>query len=122
MKASEFAYWLQGYFEIQGGAEALTATQAQKIYDRTQKIAPAQTDVDAKAQSFVSFAQGVLLMATQNAGDANTLKFVTDTLRTKLNDTFIHAIDPSYAGDQTHFQHTHDGGPVLPPRQPGMRC
>jgi len=121
MKASEFAYWLQGYFEIQGGAEALTATQAQKIYDRTQKIAPAQTDVDVKAQGFVSFAQGVLLMATQNAGDANTLKFVTDTLRTKLNDTFIHAIDPSYAGDQTHFQQTHDSS-VLPPRQPGMRC
>jgi len=111
MKAVEFAFWLQGYFELTGGADPLTATQAQKIAQKAATVKAGTGEAEAKANDYVAFAQGVLLMAGQTA-DGAALGFATQTLKSRLNDLFLHAIDPTMQGDQQQLRRTHrpEGG------------
>ena len=124
MKATEFVYWLQGYFEINGAGNDLTQAQAQAVFKKAESAKSGQGDVEEKAQEFVKFADRILYPTTlENFVDAKYLKTATQELKAKLNDLFIHAIDPSYDGDQNQLNQTHNGGPKPPlDYGPGWRC
>lgn len=112
MKAVDFAYWLQGYFEMTGEGAALTAAQAEKIHLKAKTVEAGTSPSEAEARNFVSFAQGVLMLARQPGAD---LGLATATLKTRLNDLFVHAIDPTMQGDQQQLRRTHrpEGGGLL---------
>ena len=108
MKAVDFAFWLQGHFEIKGDNAPLTRQQADVVLKKAQTVVAGPGAAEAQAQVFVSFAQGALLMATQSPVlDNGALTFATDTLRNKLNDLLVHAIDPTIKGDQEQLRRTH---------------
>jgi hypothetical protein len=113
MKATDFAYYLQGFFEITGGANALTETQAKNLFKKAESV-EAGGGAEAKAQAFVDYTKGILFAADQGLADPSYLSAATNNLRTKLNDLFVHAIDPSYAGDQTQFGQIHKPKPNAP--------
>jgi hypothetical protein len=120
MKAADFAYYLQGYFEINGGDAGLTQPQIQSVLKKAESVTKGQGAAEDKAQEFVSYTKGALsTVARINLPRAEWLKDITDDLKTKLNDLFIHAIDASYAGDQSTFNNIHR------PQGPGgleVRC
>jgi hypothetical protein len=121
MKAVEFAYWLQGYFEINGGAEALTTVQARQVLHRAGTVTAGRDEVEIKAASFIAYTQGILFPVTQAVPPSQEfLKMATVDLKNKLSDLFIHAIDSSYAGDQAQFGAAHK--PDFPNYGDGMRC
>jgi hypothetical protein len=104
MKATEFAYYLQGYFEIDGNDRALTNAQAKKVLERAKQSKP---DGNAQAQSFADYTAGVLFPVTVEDQSDKFLSTVTRELKTKLNDLFIHAIDPNVPGNQEQLRNTH---------------
>jgi hypothetical protein len=118
MKAVEFAYWLQGYFEIEGSSSVLTQAQLSSIKERAEKVQASRDQVELQAKSFVDYVLGAI-SAVPARRDEQARATVSQNIRQKLNDLFVHAIDPSYSGDQTHFNQTHNNGGHRPP---GMRC
>jgi hypothetical protein len=107
MKATEFAYWLQGYFEIKGGDAPLSNTQAQQILQKAKTVKADATPVEVQSRSFVDYAAGMLFPASLEEQPDKFLSAVTRELKTKLNDLFIHAIDPTLPGDQEKLRETH---------------
>jgi hypothetical protein len=99
------AYWLQGFFEI-GGSDALSDEQIKKVAKAAQ---------DAPASDLSKFILSTVLDNLDNHQAIGPL------LAKKLAETFKHDIDPSYPGDQSHFNSIHSGG-----KPPGpdnvMRC
>lgn len=101
---TEFAYWLQGFFEI-SGTDQLTVDQA-KIILEAAKTLPANQQ---------KLAQKITDTIIQN-GAANAGPEIAEI----LNDMFEHHIDPSYAGNQDQFNSIHNNGKW--PNKPGVRC
>ena len=101
---TEFAYWLQGFFEI-SGTDQLTVDQA-KIILEAAKTLPANQQ---------KLAQKITDTIIQN-GAANAGPELAEI----LNDMFEHHIDPSYAGNQNQFNSIHNNGKG--PNKPGVRC
>lgn len=100
----QFAYWLQGYFEI-AGTEKLTDAQLLKI-----------AGAAAKVEQKGPLTRFVLDNIAVNAAGHKIAKF--------LNDTFIHDIDQTYEGDQDEFNDIHNAGQQSSrprPRTPGPR-
>jgi hypothetical protein len=116
MKATDFAFFLQGFFEIDGGTQALTKKQARQVLEKADSVVPGEGEAENKAAAFVAYTQGVLTTALDAGSVSET---TTNRLRSKLNDLFIHAIDPTIPGDQEHLRKTHrpdppdDNGPKL---------
>lgn len=119
MKAAEFAYWMQGYFEINGDGRSLTENQALLVLKKAESVKAGSDAVEGKAQSSVSFAQGMLFPVSEGMVDEAFLKSASQKMKNKLHDLFAHTIDPSYEGAQSDFNAIHEGG--RPPR-PVMRC
>ncbi len=118
MKAAEFAYWLQGYFEIKGGDAPLSNAQAQQILEKVKSVKAENNPVEAQANSFSDYAKGLLFPVTLEDQSDKFLASVTKELKTKLNDLFVHAIDPSLPGDQSVLRQAHrprpdDGRPRI---------
>ncbi len=88
----EFAYWLQGAFEI-GEIETFTSAQIRCIQQR-------MNDIPEKDGYSLALWK---VLATFPPGQA------TEILRYMLNEVFIHDIDPTYEGDQQFLRHVHDG-------------
>ena len=109
MNAVQFAFWLQGYFEIQGGTPSLNTNQAQAVLKKAQAVRAENSEAEREAGAFVAFTEGTLSVALE-ARDPALLTSTTGRLATKLNDLFIHAIDPTIQGDQTHLRRTHRPG------------
>lgn len=107
MKAAEFAYWLQGYFEIKGGEEPLSNAQGQAILAKAKAVKADAGTVEEKAHSFADYAAGLLFPISVEDQSDKFLAAVTKELRTKLNDLFVHAIDPTLPGDQAVLRNTH---------------
>jgi hypothetical protein len=116
MKATEFVYWLQGYFEITGTTTTtLTPYQAQQVLQKAESVKDdGQSNADTQARDFVAYTKGVLFPVTQSIDDQKFLKAVSDNMQKKLNDLFIHAIDPAIPGDQQQHRQAH-----RPERPPG---
>lgn len=88
----DFAYWLQGAIEIDELSE-FTDEQVKLIRRRLNNIS--QKD---------AFSGAVwLALAVHNKEEA------FEIINKELQKKFIHDIDPSYDGDQEHFQNIHDG-------------
>jgi hypothetical protein len=108
MKAVEFAYWLQGYFEIDGTAPVLTTSQLRKINARAEAVQAGTDAAELSAKSYVDFTKGALsLLPPSGEADAGMARGISENLRTRLNDLFIHAIDPAIKGDQSQLRKTH---------------
>lgn len=99
----QLAYWLQGFFEINGGADL--------SYKQIQTIVAAVGKVDQKG-AVANFVLDTFAKTDQ--------KDFGPAIAAHLEKVFKHDIDPSYDGDQTDFNDKHNGG-FTPPR-PGMRC
>lgn len=114
MNAIEFAYWLQGRFELD--SRDLTRDEMAVVAKRAAAVKMPQqaSAAESRAVAFVGLAKGL----AGTPGIASEVVCVT--LRKELNDLFIHAIDQSYKGDQQKFNDLHGGdkdeGPVLRPR------
>ena len=114
MNAIEFAYWLQGRFELD--ARDLTRAETEVVFKRASvvKMPESANVAESRAVAFVGLAKG--LSGTPGIAP----EVLSMTLRKELNDLFVHAIDQSYKGDQSKFNDLHNGdkdeGPVLRPR------
>jgi hypothetical protein len=105
----DFAYWLQGKFEIDDGNNHayMTLAQAKKILEKANSVdVSAGADVD----NFVIYAKNLLFPAGENMGDSDFYSEAATKLRRKLNDLFVHAIDPTIQGDQTQLKEIHKPG------------
>ncbi len=110
MKAREFCYWLQGYFELTGDAGnrspvTLGATAIQCIKAHLALVKELDAD---HANVFVAWLTLRIGIATE-LGAMDTAE-----VRRMLGAQFKHEIDPSYKGDPVKLQAIHGGeGPTL---------
>ncbi len=97
----ELAYWLQGYFEI-AGTTALSEGQALHILRAANAV---ERDKRGPVATFI-----IETLVTHN-----DLRQAGRVLAAKLNETFIHVIDPTIPGDQKRNRQAHDGDKPSPP-------
>jgi hypothetical protein len=90
MNNINFAFWLQGFFELRSQPEPLTQNQVELIYSHLQLA----KKVDGKLDSFGAWLEALLdLVKTGSAKlDEKTMELIT----TKLGELFQHEIDPLY--------------------------
>ena len=101
MKATEFAYWLQGYFKINDKAPVLTLKQAAQVLEKAATVKAGFGEVEAKAQALVTYTQERLHPMVQGRPSSIGLEYViTENLQKKLDDLFVHMIAPYYKADQ----------------------
>ncbi len=118
MRAREFAFWLQGFFELNGRDEALSVDQSKLVLQKLQKVQTGTDLVEQSAGAYVQFAKGALtsIEFLEPYEQAKVLVGITAKLRVDLDNLFVHAIDPSMPGDQEQHRSRHrpDGkGPGL---------
>jgi hypothetical protein len=122
MNARDFAYFAQGFFELNDGAKSLTEAQAKQLYKKAESVVKGQGGVEDKAQEVVDYTKGLLFFATQNHPNSDVistfLSSSTKALKEKLNDLFVHAIDPTVPGDQQQLRDVHN--PKRPPPSGGL--
>jgi hypothetical protein len=116
VRAVEFAYWLQGYFELSPeGAIVLSERQIQIIKNHLALV----REVD-KDNSFTSWLNGIL-----EAIDLGLRidEKATTKIQERLNNCFQHEIDPTYKGDPQKLAGIHAGKPgsPRPPQGPDSR-
>ena len=120
MKAVEFAYWLQGYFEIKDASthpinpfgmfeDELSRDQVTGLLEKAGTVQVGESAAEKKAGIFVEFVKTTLAKQPFRA--------TATAIKEKLHELFIHDIDPSYEGDQSVLGKLHKSGP-----EPGMRC
>jgi hypothetical protein len=105
MKANEFCYWLQGFFELNAARESVPV-----LDQRLMRCVKAHLALVAKCEPlhenlFVAW----LTLRTEgvDAFDAGR----TEETRRMLASQFRHVIDPGYAGAPGELQSIHDGVP-----------
>jgi len=115
MKARDFIYFTQGYFEIAEASNTpstLSLDQAKILKDNIQKIDKSFNPdfIEQQCLNTVSFIGGVLaILDMQASPTSEKLDNISKIIQTKLNETFVHSVDPSYEGNQKDFQDIHDG-------------
>ena len=92
LSTTEFAYWLQGAFEI-SGCGTLSEEQVEKIMQRLCSL---------KELDQHTFCNGYILTHYE-------IESASAGVRKLQNELFVHDIDPSYAGDQDFFHAVHRG-------------
>jgi hypothetical protein len=128
MNAKDFAYWLQGYFEVKeadsndarvtGRDGYLSGFQAKAVLEKAESVKPGTDPVEAQAQNFVMYVQGALSTLKFETPTLGFLVSTTTNLKIKLNELFVHAIDPALPGDQAVNRKAHrpdaspDGRPL----------
>lgn len=110
MNATGFAYWIQGFFEIHGNDPVLTDQQAQLVLKTARAVKGGDSNSERDAQAFVDYTAGMLFMCELGLTPKGFLEKASKELRQQLHDLFVHAIDPSYEGDQEHFHDLHNPG------------
>ncbi|MBS1994407.1 MAG: hypothetical protein JSS83_28035 [Cyanobacteria bacterium SZAS LIN-3] len=117
MTPRDFCYWLQGHFENrepERAKEGVSAFALSMIKKHLELVSRAKFDAnrfpDANAgKSFCDFLEG--FFAAHEGSELSPA--LTEKIRTKLNDTFVHAIDPTFS-NRAELSRMHDGdGPVL---------
>ncbi|GEM_PF-1627298 len=122
MKTQEFAYYLQGYFEINGSDNIISTRMANVLDNKLKKLETAQTDAPQLLE-FVGMVKGLLPLLKSESTTNDMRATLSKQIGDQLNNAFVHAIDPSYAGDQNQFNQTHSGGKKpTTDLEPGMRC
>jgi hypothetical protein len=117
MKAVEFCYWLQGYFELseEGEPRALTSKQIACVKAHLALVAKVDPAHD---NMFVEWLGGYLDMPPDMSRFAK--------IKRMLASQFQHVVDPSYGGDKEVLQSIHDGSSVFAadgnPKPGVLRC
>jgi len=124
LKQTEFCYWLQGYFElgaIAGGASLLlTLEQAACVRNHLELVkacnvggatyAKGKTPAMKPITGFCAWLDGTLELALKiSDGQQHISDISLELIKTRLNDEFLHVIDPQQPGDKEVLQATHDG-------------
>jgi hypothetical protein len=133
MKFDQFAYWLQGYFELGDHFDAesleasktkkatpfLTITQVQCVKSHIQLHFECVLRENEQPEPFICWLEGSLnyydkLPVPEQAN-------VVREIRERLNNLFIHKIDPQMPGDKDSLQDIHDGkgSKEKPPKRQG---
>ena len=100
MTPRDFAYWLQGFFELQSDPKQnLTPKQVQTINSH---IALVNEEGGA---NYLTMTIGALLAGSEAGGLSNTAP-----IRAVLSAHFEHVIDPQSKGEQSHLNSIHNGG------------
>jgi hypothetical protein len=118
MRSIEFAYWLQGYFEI---SEDVT-----EINERRLSIIKAHLSLvfeyDKEPSKFIHWLKGFLDGANHNSLTPE----LTDKVKKELHSIFKHVIDPSYTNDpkkQNEMNAIHNSSNNhLFSKEEGVRC
>ena len=106
MNAREFAFWLQGAYEVGGENFVISNVIADKINVQLKRVSTENMGVDLA--EFIGY-------VTAKLEDFNTLTSqdarlnVSNAIGQKLNDVFVHAIDPTIKGDQKNLRNLHGG-------------
>jgi hypothetical protein len=90
MKATEFAYWLQGYFDHSGVNSVWTETQAKEVFKKAESVRAGDISED-KAEAFVGHVKCILNVAEMGLPPSKHPRYLrhsTDTLREALNNLF----------------------------------
>jgi hypothetical protein len=121
MNTTEFFYWLQGYFELSGTTEPLTADQAKCITRHTALV----REVWARART-VPLPEKLIVIealatAIVNGADGSA---ITPQIRASIHEQFEHVIDPAAGGpeQQAKLDAIHSGGKPWRPGEPVYRC
>ena len=118
MRKQEFAYWLQGYFEISGGT-SISLDAAALIKEKLENAKKDKATQSADFDHFLGQAEAFITILVSDTTDPGTRELLGKEISKALNDLFVHAIDPSYKGDQKQFGKIHkpNGNGYT-----GMRC
>jgi hypothetical protein len=119
MKAVEFCYWLQGYFELNAARNSVPQLEPRILACIKAHLALVAKVEPMHGNLFVAW----LALRTQGVDSLDAIG--TEEVRRMLASQFQHVIDPSYGGDKEALQAIHDGKTGeswSPPRLPGMRC
>lgn len=130
MKSTEFAYWLQGFFELNHLTEGtglkdliLQKGHYECIQDHINLV---KTYESEKVMPFVhwleGFIAGYLVSSTTDDNNAEYTRAVNTTkeIQTRLGNLFAHEIDPSYGKEkQEAMNKVHSG--ARPPRNEDRR-
>lgn len=119
MKAVEFAYWLQGYFELSiGGVSVAPIILSEKQIQIIKNHLALVREVD-RDNSFTSWLNGILeaIELGLKIDEKATAK-----IQERLNSCFQHEIDTTYKGDPKKLAEIHAGTLIPPqPQPPGGR-
>jgi hypothetical protein len=136
MKFDQFAYWLQGHFELQdhfsdetlanskeNKNQFLTGMQVDCIKNHIQLHFECVKREKADPDPFICWLDGSLTYF-ENLPTTQQETLVVE-VKTRLNNLFIHKIDPKMPGDKKSLQDIHDGKKTTdrrrPPRSGGGR-
>ena len=102
MKATEFCYWLQGFFELAPPDEGILTLDRIRLIQKHLRLVEA---VEKRLVGFPAWLDGFLEDTTTTGSPSRTAR-----VRERLAAEFKHVIDGSYGGDQDHMNHVHGGG------------
>lgn len=107
MTTREFAYWLQGFFEL-GESHKMTDRQLEVVSDHLALVftlgVPPHSAASTESELFAYWLRDQLVSGNHT--------YLVLGMVTKLKDIFVHEIDPSYTNDpelQAKMNATHDG-------------
>ena len=123
MKFDNFCYWLQGHFEIRDHFSQnslnvlvkeknpehlfLTALQVKCIRDHIKLHLECSLRNDISPEPFICWLDGILTHHSELSDEIQ--RDVVVEIRDRLNNLFIHKIDPQLPGDKDSLQDIHDG-------------
>lgn len=92
MKSRDFCYWLQGFFEL-SEIDSLSVEQVSIVARHLAMVVVHEGD---RRMSFCHWLDGVLSMHEKSRLDEKA----TALVRSKLNEVFLHVIDPGFPASQ----------------------
>jgi hypothetical protein len=96
MKSNEFAYWLQGWFEIGEGPLAMSPRQKRLVRDHLDLVFKHEGDSGIAVSGFCQWLDGVFTVVGSKQFDTDLLAMVQE----RLNKEFLHVIDQTYPAEQ----------------------
>jgi len=131
MKAQDFCFWLQGYFEL-GDTPYILEYQVDIIQNHIKMVEIHDPGNDGRSRQFCEWLKVTLSLYSKG----NIPTGIVAAIKTTLDEVFLHEIDPSYPAeqqqelDQAHqgwvganpFPPINDTPPIGWNMQPGQRC
>jgi len=108
MKFDQFAYWLQGYFELRNDHCSLSLEQVSKICNHIKLVETCSKN--EPIHSMLGFLKGLLFQ--YEAASSNQRVAIAQKIQKELSELFKHEIDPKMEPDpkfREELQRIHDG-------------
>lgn len=111
MKPTQFAYYMQGIFEVQS---ALTAESAVNVYKKAKNVTDDDDRTERAARAFADHTAGMLFAVVEGgAQDPAVLKAVSTAIKGRLDVLFRDEIDPAESKKKPSHEFN---------QNPTMRC